>query len=71
MIKQFPLPCDFGVSMAPKVVHIRDSFDGKPLSTLATKVPQIKKTGDVTRNTMKTIERGALVTIIDGLVNKW
>ena len=54
--------------MAPKVTHFRDSFDGFVLSGLATKVPKIKKTGDVTRDTMKTIERGALVKIIDGLV---
>ena len=35
---------------------------------MAKKVPKIKTTGDVTRDTMKTIERGALVTIIDCLV---
>lgn len=39
-----------------------------PFCTLAKKVHMIKQTGDVTKDTMKSIERDALVKIIDGLV---
>ena len=56
--------------MAPKPSQsaVSNTVDGKALSKLAEKVPAIKKSGKVTVDTMRVIERDALVKIIDALV---
>lgn len=43
------------------------SCDGQPLSALASKIPKIKRTGDLRVDTQKTIERDAFVRIVDKL----
>ena len=43
------------------------SFDGKPLSKLASKVPVPKKTGNITGDAMAVIQRDAFVKIVDAL----
>lgn len=46
---------------------LKNSCDGEPLAALAKKVPAVRRTGDRTADRVKSIQRGALIRIVDQL----